>query len=138
MGQLENNLRIRTERGLKPNQRLWRANSGHAWEGEFLTKNDFFRRFKIKIFFPVLIKLRKIILWPPGTPDMIGFDSIVITPEMVGKKVAVFVGSELKATKADRLKPAQTNFKKMLVSMGGIHREHRETGEIIQSDNLFP
>lgn len=63
---------------------------------------------------------------------MIGFDSIVITPEMVGKRVAVFVGSELKATKNDKLKKEQINFKNLLVNMGGIHREHR-SNEVIES-----
>jgi hypothetical protein len=31
-----------------------------------------------------------------GTPDIVGFDSIVVTPSMVGKKFARIVGLELK------------------------------------------
>lgn len=31
-----------------------------------------------------------------GTPDIVGFDSIIITPAMVGKKFARVVGLELK------------------------------------------
>jgi len=103
MGQLENNLRIKTENNLSPWQRLWRANSG-----------------KVQLITKAWIQL-----FPKGAPDMIGFDSIIITPDMVGKRVAVFVGSELKATKNDKLKTPQKNFKKLIVSMGGIHREHR-------------
>lgn len=125
MGQLENNLRIETEKKLTPDQRLWRANCGLGWAGKVVDcKNGILK----------LIKFSKLELFPSGTPDMIGFDSIVITPEMVGKRVAVFVGSELKATKNDKLKEKQINWRdKILIPMGAIHREHRAGGEIIES-----
>ena len=128
MGIQENNLRILVERSLSPLQRLWRVNAGQGWIGKILSrKNNILTLRDPRPFFGM----------PPGTTDMIGFDSIIITPEMVGKKVAVFVGDELKATKNDKLKKDQVNFKNLIVSMGGIHREHRETGEVIQSDNIF-
>lgn len=116
MGIQENNLRIKTERKLTRFQRLWRANSGKV---QLITK-------------------AWLVLFPKGTPDMIGFDSIIITQEMVGKRVAVFVGSELKATKYDKLKPKQIDFKKLIVSHGGIHREHRVDGVIESGFDLNP
>lgn len=124
MGKLENNLKNEVERDLTSDQRLWRANSGQGWAGRIIdAKNGILK----------LAKFCRLELFPAGTPDMIGFDSIVITQEMVGKKVAVFVGSELKATPRDKLNKDQTNFKKLLVKMGGIHRTHRPDGEVVES-----
>lgn len=113
MGIKETNLRIETERNLTKFQRLWRANSG---------KVQLINRCWLQLF-------------PKGTPDMIGFDSIIITPEMVGKRVAVFVGSELKATKYDKLSKDQRNFKDLIIDKGGIHREHR-ADKVIESGFL--
>ena len=122
MGQLENYLKNKYERTLTKYQRLWRCNSGTAWGGK-LVKNG-----KSNI----LTCLRKILLWPVGTPDSIGFDSIIITPEMVGKRVAVFVGTEIKTGK-QQLNPDQIRWRdKILIPMGAIHREVRD-GEVIQS-----
>ena len=70
---------------------------------------------------------------PAGTPDLIGFDSIIITDEMVGQRVAVFVGPDLKATKNDKLKKEQVNFKNLLVKMGAVHRLHRPDGVVEES-----
>lgn len=116
MGQKEKNLQIQTESKLTPWQRLWRVNAGQGWVGRILeSRSDY-----IKISYP-----QPFYGMPKGTPDMIGFDSIIITPDMVGKRVAVFVGEELKATEKDKLKPKQINFKNLIVEMGGIHRETR-------------
>lgn len=112
MGIHENNLKNSYEATLTKWQRLWRCNSG-----------------KVQ-----LISKRWLELWPKGTPDLIGFDSIIITPDMVGKRVAVFVGTELKATKTDKLKKKQIDWRdKILKPMGAIHREVRENGRVIES-----
>jgi len=116
MGQLENNLKNTVDKNLTSNQRLWRINSGMGWAGKILKK---------AAGSITLLNPRPFFGAPKGFPDQIGFDSIIITQEMVGQRVAVFVGSELKATKRDKLKPDQVNFKNMLVKQGGIHREHR-------------
>jgi hypothetical protein len=116
MGQKENNLRIESESSLSPYQRLWRANSGQGWIGKILEKGGNY----IKLGSP-----QPFYGMPKGSTDMIGFDSIIITQEMVGKRVAVFVGEELKATKGDKLKKAQRNFKNLLIKLGGIHRLRR-------------
>ena len=112
MGQLENNLKNSYEHTLTKWQRVWRCNSGKIQE----------------------ITGRWLELWPKGTPDLIGFDSIIITPDMVGKRAAIFVGTELKSTKNDKMKKKQIEWRdKILVPMGGIHREVREDGKIIES-----
>jgi len=124
MGQKENNLKNEVERDLTSDQRLWRANAGIGWAGKVIdAKNGILK----------LARFCKLELFPAGTPDMIGFDSIIITPEMVGRRVAVFVGSELKANIQDKLKKDQVNFKNLLVKMGAVHRLHRPDGVVEES-----
>ena len=124
MGQLENNLKNEVDRDLTSWQRLWRVSCGTAWISNKIEKGPGF----IKLWAP-----RPFFGMPAGTPDLIGFDSIIITADMVGKRICIAVGSELKATKADKLKPKQINAKNLLVKMGGIHREHRPGGEVVES-----
>ncbi len=54
-----------------------------------------------------------------GWPDLVGWESIVITPEMVGKKVALFVAVEAK-TKGVRVTDAQQNFINQINAAGGV------------------
>lgn len=53
------------------------------------------------------------------SPDQVGWQTVVVTPEMVGTKVAVFVGMELKTGKR---KPTggQYNWLKVIKDSGGI------------------
>lgn len=54
-----------------------------------------------------------------GTSDVIGFTSVEITPDMVGKRVAIFTAIEVKAKKkkgADN----QMRFIDLIKRMGGI------------------
>lgn len=121
MGQKENNLKNEVERDLTSDQRLYRANVGIGWAGKVIDARNGILK---------LARFCKLELFPVGTSDLVGFDSIIITPDMVGKKVAVFVGSELKATPRDKLNKDQRNFRDLLVKMGGVHREHRPGGEV--------
>ena len=129
MGQLENNLKNEVDRSLTSWQRLWRINAGMGWAGKIIER-------VVKsggMSFIKLANARPFHGAPKGFPDMVGFDSIIITPEMVGKRVAVFVGSELKATPRDKLKKEQVNFKNLLIKQGGIHRECRPGGCVVES-----
>lgn len=124
MGQKENNSINEITNSLTTWQRLWRINSGMAWAGKIISHvGGVLKLAGAHPFFGA----------PKGFSDLIGFDSIIITPEMVGKRVAVFVASEVKATPNDKLKKDQVNFKNLIVKMGGIHREHRPGGEVIES-----
>lgn len=124
MGQLENNLKNEVDSNLASFQRLWRINCGFGWISSRIEKcRGFIKLYNARPFRGA----------EKGISDCIGFDSIIITQEMVGKRVAVFVGSELKATKNDKLNKDQGNFKKLIVKMGGIHREHRPDGVVIES-----
>jgi len=55
----------------------------------------------------------------PGSSDLIGWRSVVITPEMVGQRVAVFVAVEVK-TATGRATPQQLNFIQQVQQAGGI------------------
>lgn len=55
----------------------------------------------------------------PGSSDLIGWVSKIITPEMVGQKVAVFVAVEIK-TDTGRATQQQTNFIEQVNAHGGI------------------
>lgn len=54
----------------------------------------------------------------PGGSDIIGFTPVTITPDMVGKQVAIFTAIECKTEKG-KLRPEQTNFLNAVKKAGG-------------------
>lgn len=54
-----------------------------------------------------------------GSSDLIGWRSIVVTPEMVGKKIAVFAALEVKS-KTGRATAGQKNFCQRVKEAGGF------------------
>lgn len=54
-----------------------------------------------------------------GSADLIGWRTVVITPEMVGQRIAVFTSLEIK-TPTGRLAPAQRHWLKAVDQAGGI------------------
>ena len=54
-----------------------------------------------------------------GSADLIGWKSVIITPDMVGKKIAVILSAEVKA-KRGRLSGDQKNWQEQLTKAGGI------------------
>jgi len=58
--------------------------------------------------------------WPKGTPDLLGFTSVTIQQDMVGKTVAVFTGVEVKSSKRIRITKEQHAFVRMINDKGGI------------------
>ena len=59
-----------------------------------------------------------------SSSDLIGFKSILVTPDMVGCRLAVFVALEGKVGR-DRLTQEQTAFIATVETMGGIAGEFR-------------
>lgn len=55
-----------------------------------------------------------------GQSDLFGWTSVVITPEMVGCRVAVATGVEAKREKGGRTSEDQANFGQQLLAAGGI------------------
>jgi hypothetical protein len=53
-----------------------------------------------------------------GSSDLVGWKTVIITPDMVGKKLAQFVAIEVKTT--TKLSPEQAKFLEQVNKMGGI------------------
>lgn len=62
-----------------------------------------------------------------GSPDLVGWRRVVVTPEMVGRDIAVFVGIEGK-TPGTRTTPEQRNFLQQIARWGGEAKIAREDG----------
>ena len=88
---------------LKPNQRRFRINCGTGWVGSVVRHTG-------KML--VLQNPRPLKAAPKGWHDLVGFDSIEITPDMVGKRIAVFATEEIKMT--GKLSAEQKSFGKMV------------------------
>lgn len=105
---LQNKIMIAIGKG---DTRIFRNNVAMAWVGELVKRTA-----------------TTIILRNPrplhaglcnGSSDIIGWHSITITPDMVGKRVAVFTAIEVK-TERGRPTPEQLNFINTLREAGGI------------------
>lgn len=55
----------------------------------------------------------------PGSPDLVGWKIVQVTAEMVGQRVAIFCGVEVK-TPIGRLRDDQRNFLDRLTAGGGL------------------
>lgn len=101
-------------RSLPLTKRLFRANTGCAWVGEIV------RREKNIL---ILRNPRVFHGMPEGFPDLFGWEEIEITEDMVGQKIAVFCGEEVKVT--GKLSKEQGIFGDLIKRMGGRFRVHR-------------
>ena len=90
---------------------LFRANAGTAWTGTHISKRP---DGKILITNP-----RPFIGLPEGFPDLFGLKTITITPDMIGRKVAVFTGVEIK-TPTGRIRDKQRHMINFMDDAGGI------------------
>lgn len=66
-----------------------------------------------------------------GSSDLIGWKSVTITPDMVGKKMAVFVALEVKTAKS-RATDEQKNFIAVVNGSGGKAEIVRSVSEAIK------
>jgi hypothetical protein len=91
-------------------ERLFRINAGVGWTGKIIKRT----MDAIVLGAPRILRAA-----PEGWPDLFGWKTITITPDMVGLKIAVVRAVEVKAND-DRLRTAQAKFKQLIESMGGI------------------
>ena len=90
---------------------MWRNNVGKMWAGKLVSfKNG---RVILDNARPVTAGLCN------GSSDLIGLKSVTITPDMVGRKIAVFVALEAK-TPTGRTQTDQYNFMRVVNESGGI------------------
>ena len=66
-----------------------------------------------------------------GSSDLIGFQSVTVTPEMVGQKIAVFTALEVKTEKG-KPTPEQVKFTEMIKRFGGISAIVRGVDEAVE------
>lgn len=91
--------------------RLFRNNVGMAWVGQVLNQTS--TTITLVNYRPLHAGLVK------GSSDLIGWHSIEVTPEMVGKRIAVFTAIEVKASSKSRRSPEQMAFIQSVHTHGG-------------------
>lgn len=114
--------------------RIFRNNSGFAWIGQ---SKVFHKKTEVIVNAgDVVIKQGRAFNAGlcKGSSDFIGFKSVEITPEMVGKTVAVFIASEIK-TKSGRTSPDQVLFLNMVNKFGGIGFIATDENEAVELAN---
>lgn len=99
-----------------PSTRLFRNNVGQAWVGKSQRMRD--GSVLIDNARPLHAGLCE------GSSDLIGWRSIVVTPELVGRRLAVFLALEAK-TGAGRLNKHQLAFIAAVERAGGVAGEAR-------------
>ena len=103
--------------------RLWRNNVGTGWAGQAM-RITAANRFTIgQTLQPGDVVVRQ---GRPlhaglcvGSGDLIGYSTVEVTPEMVGRRVAVFASVEVKAPKG-RVSPEQAAFAQHIQQAGGL------------------
>ena len=90
---------------------VFRQNTGMGWVGTVVHKGKY--RLILEDYRPLHAGLCK------GSSDIIGWRPLIITPEMVGQRVAVFVAVEVKSA-AGRATQAQKNFIRVVKEDGGL------------------
>lgn len=73
----------------------------------------------------------------PGVSDLIGWREIIVTPSLVGKKIAQFVACEVK-TETGRLSPQQKCFLETVENAGGLAVVARSEKEIAEAIKTLP
>lgn len=100
--------------------RLWRNNRGKAWQG----KISHLQNGSILIEHPRCIDFGLC----DGAGDLIGYRSMVVTPDMVGVRVALIVTGEVKSEHG-RMRAAQDAFRFLIDGAGGISFVARNVDE---------
>ena len=66
-----------------------------------------------------------------GSADLIGWRTVVVTPEMVGTRLAVFLSIEVK-TPTGRVTPQQHNWQAAVLAAGGISGIARSVSDALR------
>ena len=100
---------------------LFRLQTGQGWVGKGKAIRSPDGSIRLSFARPIAIGLShpngKSVI---GASDTIGWTTIVIQPSMVGSKVAVFTGLEMKNSKGGRRSPEQRNWCDNVTRAGGI------------------
>lgn len=110
MGQAEDKKIKQILENLPENERLFRINAGMGWTGEIVNHTGQMM---------VIRNPRPLRAAPEGWGDLCGWESVLITEDMVGSQIAVFKFVEVKTGKQG-LRKMQKRFKDLIEKMGGI------------------
>jgi hypothetical protein len=91
----------------------FRNNVGTAWAGILVDRDPRSGTVTLKNARTIQFGLTR------GSSDLIGWRPTLVTPEMVGRVLAVFTGIEIKSA-SGRERPDQKNFREQLAAAGGI------------------
>jgi len=106
--------------GSLPDVRLFRNTCGVGWSGQMVRRID---------NLVTLAKARPIRYGlTPGSADLIGWQAVTVTPDMVGRKLTVFTSIEVKAANG-KLTPEQDNWRRVVSSAGGAAGVARSVAE---------
>ena len=124
-----NIMRLALMRASKIGARLFRNHVGVGYQGKVI---KFFKPTKVEVF-PGDVLLREAYTMTfglcPGSSDCIGWRSIIITPEMVGRPIAVFAAAEVK-TDLGQPTDEQLHFIDIVQKAGGIAGIVRSESEV--------
>lgn len=119
---------------------LFRANSGKAWMSNLGPKGVHrLQDGSVVIQAPRTVALGLALTsgdTVPGLSDLAGWTDVVITPEMVGRRVPVFTAIETKESGGGRKRDNQINFVQQVQQAGGIAgfaSSDRQANEIIDA-----
>ena len=106
-------------------ERLFRINAGSGWVGTTQIRGaanilKYVTRVGIKGLHKAVLIINPMpfIGAPPGWADLSGWETVTITEDMIGKKIAQFKMIEVKAT--GDLRTTQKKMKDLVTKMGGI------------------
>jgi hypothetical protein len=102
---------ILREFGIRSGLRLFNNPVGEAWMGKTVSQANG----QIVLRYPRRVRFGLV----PGSSDLIGFRTVVMTPDMVGQRIAQFVAIETKGP-AGRVTKDQKNFLRVVDESGGI------------------
>lgn len=119
------------KRATEMGARLFRVNVGRAWVGERVDHQ--MRGINIPPGWVVLKDARPFRAGVPGMSDLIGWMPVEITPDMVGKTLAVYTAVETK-TPRGRVTAEQKKFLDVVSQSGGRAGIARTDGDL---DNIL-
>lgn len=97
--------------GIRSDLRLFNNPVGEAWMGKTVSQANG----QIVLRYPRRVKFGLV----PGSSDLIGFRTVVVTHDMVGQRIAQFVAIETKAP-TGRASKDQKNFLRIVDESGGV------------------
>ena len=106
---------------------IMRANVGAGWTGDFVKNTDG----SITIYEPRRFQTGL----PVGFPDLFGYKSITVTPDMVGRKIAQFAYIEVKTPKGKASKEQKEMHAQLdeAGAIGGVAHSAEEALKILKN-----